>query len=192
MTRQKTRIAMLASGSGTNVENFINYFSGHPGIEIALVVTDRMNAPVRQKARKAGIAEVYIPPDNWSDQAAVMPVFRKHQIHFVVLAGFLRLVPQFLVQHFDRAMVNIHPALLPGFGGRGMYGMHVHRAVIASGESRSGISIHWVNEHYDQGAMIFPAEISLSGDETPETLASRIHQLEYQHYPRVVEQVAGS
>jgi phosphoribosylglycinamide formyltransferase 1 len=182
-----TKIAMLASGSGTNVENFINYFRDHPVIEIALVVCDRDGAYVRARARKYGIPEVLVSGPGWKDPDALRALFTNHRIDFLVLAGFLRLVPHGLIADFPDRILNIHPALLPDFGGKGMYGMHVHRAVIESGVRESGISIHLVNERYDEGRVLFQARIRLAAGESPESLAARIHALEYAHYPAVVE-----
>ena len=183
----KTKIAMLASGSGTNVENFIHFFRDHPVVEIALVVCDREGAFVRERARKHGIPEVLVPGPAWKDPNALKSLFAGYRIDYLVLAGFLRLVPQELIAAYPGRILNIHPALLPDFGGKGMYGMHVHRAVIEAGARESGISIHLVNDRYDEGRVLFQAKVHLEAGESPESLAEKVHALEYAHYPAVVE-----
>ena len=180
---------MLASGSGTNVSNFIRYFDGHACIEVALVISNRSDALVLSKAAKAGVAHLVIHPQQWNDSDLVLGIFSESEIDFVVLAGFLLLVPGFLIEKYRYRMVNIHPALLPAYGGKGMFGLHVHQAVIDAKEEKSGITIHRVNDHYDEGEVLFQKAIDVAHDDTPESLAQKIHQLEYEHYPRVVEQL---
>lgn len=185
-------IAMLASGSGTNVENFIHYFHKHPTIKIALVVSDREKAFVLERARNHGIPREVIPGPLWKDAGRPAQVFSAYKIDFLILAGFLRMIPAGLIELFPKRILNIHPALLPAFGGKGMYGMHVHRAVINSGASESGISIHLVNAFYDEGKVMFQARVPVHPTDTPETLAEKIHQLEYKHFPEVVERLVLS
>ncbi|MEE4177487.1 MAG: phosphoribosylglycinamide formyltransferase [Bacteroides sp.] len=185
----KIRLAMLASGSGTNVANFIEYFRLHDIIEVALVVSDNPDAMVLKRAAKTQVPHVVVHKEQWKDQELVMGLFRQAQIDFVVLAGFLSLVPSYLILEFPGRIVNIHPALLPKFGGKGMYGMRVHEEVIRQGEYQTGISIHYVNERYDEGEIIFQAGFDIEPDDTPETIALKTHQLEYKHYPRVVEEL---
>jgi len=180
---------MLASGRGTNVANFIEHFKLHDLIEVALVVSDNPEAQVLERAAKAKIPHVLVRRDQWSDPDLVLGLFRENQIDFIVLAGFLLKVPDFLLSAFPDRVVNIHPALLPKYGGKGMYGMRVHEAVINHGETESGISIHFVNESYDEGPVLFQARCPVLGDDTPEILAMRVQQLEYQHYPKVVEEL---
>lgn len=184
---QPIRLAMLASGSGTNVENFIRYFRDHPVIEVALVVSDRKDALVLERARRHGIPRVHVPGSDWKDPGRIINLLSDQGIDCLVLAGFLRLVPPPVVKAWPDRIVNIHPALLPDFGGKGMYGMHVHQAVIASGAAESGISIHLVNERYDEGQVLFQARLPVEAGETPESLAGKIHALEYRYYPAVVE-----
>jgi len=183
-----TRIAMLASGSGSNVENFVGYFDNHPSVEIALVVCDRPGAYVLDRAGRLGIPSELIPGPGWQEPAPIIQKLRARKIDFLVLAGFLRLVPPGILRKYPDRILNIHPALLPAFGGKGMYGMHVHRAVIASGARESGVSIHLVNERYDEGRILFQARVDIAPDDSPESLAEKVHVLEYAHYPRVVEQ----
>lgn len=187
LQNKKQRLALLASGNGTNVANFIRYFDRHSKIEIALVVTNNPDAFVLERARAAGIPSAVIRGAQWKDVDFLSGFFSGNDIDMIVLAGFLLLIPSGLVKRFEGRMVNIHPALLPRFGGKGMFGMRVHQAVIESGARESGITIHYVNEEYDQGAIIYQEKIDIREGETPESLASRIHELEYRHYPRVVE-----
>jgi phosphoribosylglycinamide formyltransferase 1 len=184
---QTIRLAILASGSGTNAANIIQYFKGHPGIDVAVVVSNRSDAYVLERAQKAGLPAVVIPAEKWNNEAYVSTILNKHHIGYIVLAGFLLKIPDWMVSSYTGRIINIHPALLPSFGGKGMYGMHVHRAVLASGAKQSGISIHLVNEHYDEGKILFQASIDIHPGESPESLATRIHQLEYRHYPREIE-----
>lgn len=186
----KIRLAMLASGSGTNVSNFIRYFNGHDSVEVALVVSNRPDALVLSKAAKAGVPHLVIHSQQWDDPDLVLGVFSESKVDFVVLAGFLLLLPGFFIEEFRDRMVNIHPALLPAYGGKGMYGLRVHQAVLDAHEEKSGITIHRVNERYDEGEILFQKAIDIAHDDTPESLAKKIHQLEYEHYPRVVEQLA--
>ncbi len=184
-----TRIAVFASGSGTNAENLIKHFSTHPSIEVALVVTNNPDAYVLKRAEDAGVPAVVMDKDYRNSQDSVMKLLEKHGIGFIVLAGYLLLIPSWLVRQFPEKIVNIHPALLPRYGGKGMYGEHVHRAVIDSGDKESGITIHYVNEQYDQGDIIFQARCPVFDEDTPETLAKRIHELEYLHFPVVIEKL---
>lgn len=181
------RMAMLASGTGTNVENFIRYFSGHHQIEIALVISNKPDALVLNKAAAAGVPHLVIRNDQWNDPDLVLGIFSESGIDVIVLAGFLLLVPSFLIRQYPSGIFNIHPALLPEFGGKGMYGRHVHKAVLDSGSTVSGISIHLVNETYDDGPLLFQATVDIDPTDTPESLAAKVHQLEYEHFPKVVE-----
>jgi len=183
----RIRIAMLASGTGTNVENFIRYFARHAQIDISLVVSNKADALVLSRAVNAGIPHLVIRNDQWNDPDLVLGIFTESRIDFIVLAGFLILVPAFLIRQYPDKIINIHPALLPQFGGKGMYGRHVHKAVLESGNPLSGISIHLVNERYDEGRLLFQTTLAVDPADTPESLATKIHKLEYEHFPRVVE-----
>jgi len=185
----KIRLAMMASGSGTNVANFIEYFKLHDFIEVALIVSNDPDAQVLKRAAKTKIPHVVFRREQWSDQELVLGLFRQSHIDFVVLAGFLLLVPDYLLKEFPARVVNIHPALLPKFGGKGMYGMRVHEEVIRQGEYQTGITIHYVNERYDEGEIIFQSGFDLEPDDTPETIAAKVHQLEYKYYPGVIEEL---
>jgi phosphoribosylglycinamide formyltransferase-1 len=180
-------IAILASGSGTNAENIIRYFEKHPHIRVSLVLCNRREAGVHQRAERLSIPCVYVPKTDWQEEKKVLPLLKKHHVEALVLAGFLLLIPQWLVQAFPNQMLNIHPALLPDYGGKGMYGAKVHEAVLANRDKQSGISIHLVNEHYDEGRLLAQFTCPVRADDSPETLATRIHALEYRHYPVIIE-----
>ena len=181
-------IAIFASGSGSNAENINSWFLGSPLGKLALILTDNPNAYVLERAMGMGVeAIVFSALDLKSGQ--VLSILQNRSIDMIVLAGFLRLIPADMVMAYRRRIINIHPALLPKFGGKGMYGDNVHKAVLAAGEAESGITIHYVNEHYDEGDIIFQAKCSVSKSDTAQTLAEKIHALEYAHYPRVLEEL---
>lgn len=182
-------IAIFASGSGTNAENLIRFFRTHPVARVKLVLTNRPGAKVIERAQSYHIETFVFDRDGFYHTGEVAAVLEEKGIDFIVLAGFLWLVPDPILERFDNKIVNIHPALLPKFGGKGMFGRHVHEAVIASGDKFSGITIHRVNQHYDQGDIVFQATCPVVPGETPESLALKIHDLEYTHFPRVVEQL---
>lgn len=189
MNKKVYKIAIFASGSGTNAENMIRYFKGHDFIEVAVVVSNNPDAYALKRAEKENVPAVVMDKSFRNSEERVMELMRQFDIHFIVLAGYLLLIPQWLTRQFEKRIVNIHPALLPHFGGKGMYGDHVHEAVIKSGEKKSGITIHYVNEKYDQGDIIFQAECPVLSDDTPQSLAKRIHELEYRHFPPIVEKI---
>lgn len=180
-------IAIFASGSGTNAENLIRFFRTHPSARVKLVLSNRSGARVLERAQSYDIETVVFDRDGFYRSDKVLIILEERGIDFIVLAGFLWLVPDSILKRYDNKIVNIHPALLPKFGGKGMYGMRVHEAVIASGEKVSGITIHRVNSHYDQGDIVFQATCPVEPGETPESLARKIHELEYTHFPGVVE-----
>jgi phosphoribosylglycinamide formyltransferase-1 len=179
-------IAIFASGSGTNAENIANYFDGNPDVRIALIVCNKPEAYVMQRAQKLNIPAVIVTGAERKDEARVMDLMHRYQIDFIVLAGYLLRIPPYLVAAYPRAIVNIHPALLPLHGGKGMYGDFVHEDVIRCGDKESGITIHYVNEQYDSGAVIFQAKCPVLPEDTPHDLATRIHALEYAHFPHVI------
>ncbi|MDR0976596.1 MAG: phosphoribosylglycinamide formyltransferase [Prevotellaceae bacterium] len=188
----KHRIAILASGNGSNAENIIRHFAHAPVAEVALVITNREKAFVRERARSLHVPDVYLPQAFWKDKFFISSVLDEHNIDFIVLAGFLLRIPSELVREYHCRMVNIHPSLLPKYGGQGMYGDRVHEAVIAAGEAESGITIHYVNDEYDKGDIIFQATCPVLPGDTPHDLAQRIHELEHQHYPAVIEKLLES
>lgn len=181
------RIAIFASGSGTNTENLIRYFRTHPSGRVELVLTNRPDAGVLDRAESLGVKTACFTREQFYETGEVIGMLSERGIDFIVLAGFLWLVPPGLLDAFRGRVVNIHPALLPRYGGKGMYGNRVHQSVIASGDRESGITIHYVNQEYDEGDIIFQVTCPVKRDDTPETLASRIHALEYKHFPAVIE-----
>ncbi len=180
-------IVIFASGSGTNAENIITKIHGNR-VHVARIYCNNPKAGVIERASRLGIPVCMISKEEWKEEA---PAFWKTQLQedapdLIVLAGFLWKIPSYLIQIFPDKIINLHPALLPKFGGKGMYGMHVHEAVLNQKETRTGITIHWVNEEYDEGAILFQAEIPVNLSESPEQLASRIHELEHTHFPNVI------
>ena len=182
-------IAIFASGSGTNATEIMRRFASSDEIEVAVVLTDRRNAGVIDRALEAGVECVLFSREEFENGEKILSLLRKKLVDFVVLAGFLKLIPQNILDAYRGRMVNIHPSLLPAYGGKGMYGMNVHRAVIEAGERQSGITIHMVDEHYDNGTVVAQYRCEVRPDDTPETLAARIHSLEYEHYPQEIERL---
>ena len=181
------RFAIFASGSGTNAENIITYFQKNSKAEVALVLSNNPNALVLKRASSLGVPKTVfdkqqLNDSNWADE-------NLKNLDLIVLAGFLWKFPEHLLESFKNKVVNVHPALLPKYGGKGMYGMHVHNAVVENKESESGITIHYVNEHYDEGAIIFQAECAVNPTDTPADVAAKIHQLEMIHFPKVIQQI---
>lgn len=182
----KKNLAIFASGSGTNAENIVNHFKNSPVAEVKLVLSNKPNAFALERARKLGIPTRTFNREDFYDSDTVLNVLAEHKIDWVILAGFLWLVPGSLIRAFPDKIVNIHPALLPKFGGKGMYGDKVHQAVIEAGEPFTGITIHLVNEHYDDGKVLFQASCPVEPGDTPQSLAAKVHQLEYTYYPQVI------
>lgn len=182
-------IAIFASGTGTNAGKIIEYFKENPNIRVVLVVSNKATAPVLNLADQHGIEKMVIRRRSFYETEGLLGELRKRKVDFIVLAGFLWLIPEYLVRAYEKRMVNIHPALLPKYGGRGMYGMHVHQAVKAAGESTSGITIHYVDEHYDEGSIVFQASCPLEPEDEPEDIARKVQRLEHQHFAPVVEQL---
>lgn len=183
---KKWRLAVFASGSGTNAENLIEHFNKTFDKKVVLVLSNNPGAYVLRRAARLGIpAKVFSREDLKGGK--VLALLQEYSVDFVVLAGFLWLVPPDIIAAYRNRIVNIHPALLPKYGGKGMYGHHVHDAVLAAGEEQSGITIHYVNEKYDSGDIIFQARCPVLPDDTPESLQERVHALEYEHFPKVVE-----
>lgn len=184
-----TNIAIFASGAGSNAENISRYFEGSPEVRIAVIVTDNPTAGVIARGEALGIpAEVVPRADFRAGGGLALGVMERYHIDYIVLAGFLSLVPPAIIGAFRGRIINVHPALLPAYGGKGMYGSRVHEAVVAAGERESGITIHHVDEHFDNGDIIAQFRVPVSPDETPDSLAAKIHALEYQHFPRVIEE----
>jgi formyltetrahydrofolate-dependent phosphoribosylglycinamide formyltransferase len=184
----KTRIAIFASGAGTNAQEIIRHFK-ETEIAVALIGCNKPEAGVWNVAAADGIDNFLIERERFINGDGYVPALQAARIDLIVLAGFLWKIPDTLIAAYPRRIINIHPALLPKYGGKGMYGKRVHEAVIAAGERESGITIHYVDEHYDNGDIIFQATCPVLGTDTPETLAKRIHELEHRHFPMVVEKV---
>jgi phosphoribosylglycinamide formyltransferase-1 len=186
------QLAIFSSGTGSNAARIIDHFRDHPFISIHLIVCNNPHAGVLNIASAAGIPVLLIEKEQFFRGDAYLPELQKHQIDFIVLAGFLWKIPSRLVQAYPHRIINIHPALLPKYGGKGMYGRHVHEAVIAAGEKESGITIHFVDDLYDHGQPIFQAKVAVNPDDTPETLAKKIQYLEHNHFPRMIEETVKS
>ncbi len=183
-------IAIFASGNGTNAENIIRYFQAKEGeIQVTLVVTNRQEIPVFERAKRLDVSCIYMNKDAWTTGEEVIRLLHERKIDFIVLAGFLARVPDVILQEYPRRIVNIHPSLLPKYGGKGMYGDRVHQAVVEAGEKESGITIQYINEHYDEGDIITQYRCPVLPGDTPEELAKRVHALEYEYYPQEIERI---
>ena len=180
------KIAIFASGSGSNAENIIQYFAQKPQFCVKSVFCNVPDAYVLERAKKYRIPSFVFNREEFRNPDKVFRQLQEQEIDFIVLAGFLWLMPSFITAAWPNKIVNIHPALLPAYGGKGMYGHHVHEAVIAAGEKESGITIHYVNDHYDQGALIFQAKCPVLPTDTPDDLAARVHELEYRYFPQII------
>jgi phosphoribosylglycinamide formyltransferase 1 len=183
----KKNIAIFASGGGSNALKIIEHFLSSSKGNIALIVCNKANAGVLEIAEQFDIQTLIINKKDFYESEDILKTFEQHQIDFVVLAGFLWLMPAYLVKAFPQGIVNIHPALLPKYGGKGMYGHYVHEAVKAAGESESGMTIHYVNEHYDEGSIIFQATCLLESSDSPDDIARKVLALEHAHYAMVIE-----
>ena len=180
------KIAIFASGSGSNAENIIQYFAQKPQFCVKSVFCNVPDAYVLERAKKYRIPSFVFNREEFRNPDKVFRQLQEQEIDFIVLAGFLWLMPSFITAAWPNKIVNIHPALLPAYGGKGMYGHHVHEAVIAAGEKESGITIQYVNDHYDQGAIIFQAKCPVLPTDTPDDLAARVHELEYRYFPQII------
>jgi len=183
------RIAVLASGSGSNAENLVEYFRKGDLARVTVILSNRKDAFVLERAQRLGVPYLHFSRDDFYSSDKVLRLLLELQVDLVVLAGFLWLVPPSIVASFERRIVNIHPALLPKFGGKGMFGMHVHEAVVQSRENETGITIHWVNSQYDEGDVIFQAKASVLSSDSADDVANKVHQLEYEHFPVVLERI---
>ncbi|PHN03245.1 phosphoribosylglycinamide formyltransferase [Flavilitoribacter nigricans] len=183
------RIAIFASGTGSNARKIIEYFKNKTDITVSLVLSNKANAPVLDMARDHGIDTLTLTRKEFYETEHLLAQLHQHAIDFIVLAGFLWLVPSYLVRAYPQKIVNIHPALLPKYGGKGMYGHWVHEAVKAAAEPESGMTIHFVNEAYDEGAIIFQSSCRLDPEDDPETIAKKVLRLEHEHFAPVIEQL---
>ena len=182
-------IAIFASGAGSNTKKIIEHFKHKQNIFVNLIVSNKPDAPVLAMAREYGIPTLVLNRKEFYETEDILKIFNKFSIGFVVLAGFLWLLPTYLVRAFENRMVNIHPALLPKYGGKGMYGMRVHEAVKKAGDTETGITIHYVNEQYDDGDIVFQAKCPVSREDSPEDIAQNIYRLEHRHFPEVIEKL---
>ncbi|AIM60121.1 phosphoribosylglycinamide formyltransferase [Cellulophaga geojensis KL-A] len=183
------RIVLLASGSGSNVENIANYFKDNPLVTITCVLTNKRDAKVIDRCNRLNISSLYFNREAFSKSDCLLDIIKGMQPDLIILAGFLLKIPQKFVDAFPNKIVNIHPALLPNYGGKGMYGMHVHNAVKNNNESKTGITIHYVNENYDEGAIIYQAETAVNSNDSVDDIAKKVHMLEYEHFPKVIDQL---
>ena len=185
-------IAIFASGTGSNARKIIEYFAQNDRAQVVLVVSNKPDAGVLDIAQAHRIPTHVIGRKSFYETEDLLAVLDRHQVDFIALAGFLWLIPPYLVQAFSRKMVNIHPALLPKYGGKGMFGKHVHEAVKAAGEHETGITIHFVNEHYDEGDIVFQATCPIAPEDTPETIAHDVQQLEHRYFPEIIERILNN
>ena len=186
------KIIILASGTGTNAENIIRYSQAAQTFKVALVASNKPDAPVLKKAGHLGVPTFVFNRKEFYETNTFLRLLQRFQPDLIVLAGFLWLVPKNIVETWKGKIINIHPALLPKYGGKGMYGMNVHRAVKQNNETETGITIHYVDEAFDNGKIIFQEKCAVDPSDTPETIAEKVHKLEYQFFPSVIEQVLYS
>lgn len=186
---QTYSVALFASGSGTNAENICNYFKHHAFIKVCLIVTNNQQAGVIKRAERLQVPVEVVPKEIYNDGEKLTALLKKYKTNFVVLAGYLKLIPAGLLDAFPDRIINIHPALLPKHGGKGMFGMHVHEAVKKAAENKTGITIHFVNSKFDEGEIIFQAETNVEAGDSPFVIAEKVHKLEYEYFPKVIEDV---
>ncbi len=182
----KKKLAILASGNGTNAENLMRYFQESEKVEVSLVLSNNCKAFVLERAKYHYVQTVVFTKKELNDEASFLSLLEGYSIDYIILAGFLLLIPRYLTQNYADKIINIHPALLPKYGGKGMYGNHVHQRVIENKESESGITIHLVNEKFDEGKILFQAECKIDALDNSDTLAVKIHELEQKYFPLIV------
>ena len=184
-----TNLAIFVSGSGTNCENIIRYFDHHPDIRVSLVLSNKADSYALVRARNLGVETRFLPKSEFNSPDRLMPVLQEFNIRFIVLAGFLLFIPDYLLEAFDHRMINLHPALLPKYGGKGMWGHHVHEAVKAAGETETGMTVHWVSREIDGGEIIAQFKTAILPTDTADDIAAKEHLLEMEHFPKVIEDV---
>jgi phosphoribosylglycinamide formyltransferase-1 len=184
-----THIAIFVSGNGSNCENIIRYFKDHQDISVRLVISNKADAYALTRAQRLGIDTAVLPKTEFINEKKLMPLLQQYDINFIVLAGFLLFIPDFLIEAYPGRMINIHPALLPKFGGKGMWGHHVHEAVKAAGETETGMTVHWVTHEIDGGGIIAQYRTPLDPTDTAEDIAAKEHELEMKYFPEVIEEV---
>ena len=181
------RLAILGSGNGTNAQQISEYFAGRTDVQVACIIYNKKDAYIAQRAKNLGIEARYFGRADFYENGNVLNYLREKKTDWVILAGFLWLVPEDMLTAYPGHIINIHPALLPKYGGKGMYGHHVHEAVVAAKEKESGITIHIVDQHYDRGTTLFQARCAVTPDDTPDSLAAKIHLLEKEYFPKVID-----
>lgn len=186
------RVVIFASGSGSNAENLIRFFQNSGDASVIQVLTNNPHAKVLERCKKLKISALSFNKIAFTETEDVLNILKASRPDLIVLAGFLWKFPENILKHFPNKVINIHPALLPKFGGKGMYGMHVHQAVVDQKEIESGITIHYVNEHYDEGAVIFQAKCKVLASDSAQTVAEKIHLLEQEHFPKVVKKLLNA
>jgi phosphoribosylglycinamide formyltransferase 1 len=184
-------IVLFASGSGSNAQNIIEFFNKEKNATVAAVFCNNPKAMVIERCQKLGVPCIVFNREDFYQSNRIIELIQAFDAEAVVLAGFLWLVPESLVNAYTGRILNVHPALLPAYGGKGMYGMNVHEAVIAAQETKSGITIHTVDAEYDKGEIVFQEQVDITPDDTPESLAQKIHELEYKHFPKVIKEFLG-
>ena len=184
-----TRIAIFASGSGSNAENIIRYFSDNKDVKVVLVLSDQSRSGVLIRAQLHNIPTFIFTKDDLNERTKVHDVLKEYNASMIVLAGFLLKIPLYMIEAYPNSILNIHPALLPKYGGKGMYGMNVHTAVVENKEEKTGITIHYVNENYDEGAIIFQATCDIDEHDLPEDVKTKVQALELRHFPSVIESI---
>ena len=182
-------LAIFVSGGGSNCENIIRYFKDSDKVNVALVVANKTGIPALEKAERLGVPTRVLPKADLNREDVVLPLMKEYSIDFIVLAGFLLVIPDFLIREYDHRMINLHPALLPKFGGMGMYGHRVHEAVKAAGETETGMTVHWVSAKVDGGGIIAQFRTPITPDDTPDDIAAKEHILEMEHFPRVINEI---
>lgn len=187
-----TRLAILGSGNGTNAQQITEYFAGRADVEIACIIYNVKDAYISQRAKNLGVESRYFGRKDFYESSVVLDYLKEKQADWVILAGFLWLVPGNMLAAYPNHIINIHPALLPAYGGKGMYGHHVHEAVIANHEKESGITIHIVDQHYDRGATLFQARCQITPEDTPDSLAAKIHLLEKEYFPKIIDETINA
>ncbi len=185
----KIKLAVFASGGGTNCENIIRYFKDSDKVKVALVVANKVGIPALEKAERFGVPTRVLPKADLNRKDILLPLMKEYSIDFIVLAGFLLVIPDFLINEYDHRIINLHPALLPKFGGIGMYGHHVHEAVKAAGETETGMTVHWVSAKVDGGGIIAQFRTPISPDDTPDDIAAKEHVLEMEHFPHLIDEI---
>lgn len=189
MSNKPVNVAIFVSGNGTNCENLIRYFKDNATVRISLVLSNRIDAYALERAQRLGVPTEVVAKKDFGNPDILLPVLQKYDVDFIVLAGFLLMIPDWLIAKYDHRMINLHPALLPKFGGKGMYGHHVHEAVKAAGETETGMTVHWVSKECDGGEIIAQYRTPLSPDDTPDDIARKEHGLEMEYFPQIVGKV---